>query len=107
MAIDAARERSEQGRFLSTSPGSSNAGLGRRLPIRTLRFRRGLVQESMRCCEACDGSDQPNEEPFATVVRAESSTIKDRENHREEQSTGDEGSVLQPPWFRIWQQDRG
>ena len=30
MIIDAAGERSEQGRFLSKSPGSSNAVLGRR-----------------------------------------------------------------------------
>jgi hypothetical protein len=30
MMIDAASERSEQGRFLSNGPGSSNAGLGRR-----------------------------------------------------------------------------
>ena len=40
MIINAASERSEQGRFLSNSPGSSNAGLGRR-SVRRVRLEHG------------------------------------------------------------------
>jgi hypothetical protein len=46
MMIDAASERSEQGRFLSKRPGSSNAVLGR--PGENLAFRMADPIQSSR-----------------------------------------------------------